>query len=239
MLGLFKSKKAFKQALPSNTTATNTRAPTTTISQDQEYERQRKIIAMQKTLEDMKVRIEEVYKKIDQKQTAVKDLIRNKRKTEAKRQLQTLKALQDEVAKQENMCIILEKTKIQLETANDTSKVVQVFKDAAELQKDVERNRDYLDDFLMEKKEREETNAEIGRILGEIAAGDQEEKDEIDRMYAEMESETLDEDIQKVNKEPLRNLPRASEIKSRVKEDKREVEESSIDKLLMESAGIH
>ncbi len=77
----------------------------TPLPQDQELERQRKLVQMQKTLEEMKEKIDIGYKKLEDKQMRIKELIRQNKKTEAKRQLQVFKCLQDELAKQENMTI--------------------------------------------------------------------------------------------------------------------------------------
>jgi len=234
MLGLFKKKNAPQQ---------NTRGPAEMSEQDKEFERKRKIVAMQKTLEEMRQRIDDSYRKIDSKQVIIKDLIRNKRKTEAKRHLVSLKALQEEVQKQENMCIILEKTKIQLEVTSDTSKVVDVFKDAATLQKEVERNRDYLEDYMVDKKDMEEQNAEIGRILNDLALGDPQEAEEIDQMYAALEGEALEENIDMVNKEPLRDVHRPAVIQSTANQSTRtntttqSMKESTIDDLLADMVG--
>jgi len=184
----------------------------------------------------MKERLEITTKKIDQKQDFVKSLIRDKKKAEAKRHLISLKQLQDEVSKQENMCIMLEKTKLQLETANDTSKVVQVFKDAASMQKDVEKNREYLEDFLVDKKEYQENNTEIARILDEIAIGDPNEMEEIDQMYADMERNALEGEIQRVNSVPLTNVEPGKPRVNTVTQSSKQVEDSSIDQLLAEAS---
>ncbi len=115
MLGLFGKKKAPEQKVKE------------LPSQEMELERQRKLVNMHKNLEEMKGKIEVYYQKVDQKQAEVKKLIREKKKNEAKRKLQILKTTQEELGKLESMCVILEKTKIQLEVANDTSKLVDVF----------------------------------------------------------------------------------------------------------------
>jgi len=250
MLKLFKRKKDkdTKTAAPTTTSHQTGYAhhPQVTAEQAALYERQRKLVSMQKTLEELKERIDINYKKIDQKQAMVKDLIRNKKKVEAKRHLISLKQLQEEVAKQENMCIMLEKSKIQLEGTQDVGQVVNALKTATEMQKDVERNRDYLEDFLVDKREMDQQNAEIGQLLNDIAAGDQDEKDEIDRMYAEMEGETIDEEISRVNRDPLKNVDKTriqqqqtiqTTQTNQARHQEKKVEESTIDDLLAQAAG--
>jgi len=227
VLGLFGKKKAPEQK------------QNTPSIQDAELERQRKLVQMQKTLEEMRQKIEIGYQKIDDKQAKVKDLIRQKKKNEAKRQLQVLKTFQEELAKQENMCIILEKTKIQLEVAADTSKMVDVFKDAVSLQKEAEKNREFLEDFLIEKKEMDDQNKEIGQLLSDIAAGDEQEKEELDDLYKELEQEVLDEQMEKINQDPLKNAtkPQVNTYQPQpVVQKQQQMEESSIDDLLKEAA---
>jgi len=251
MLKLFKRKKD-KDPKKNPTTTTTTAYPQSsshgpsyhpqlTAEQAANLERQRKLVSMQKTIEEIKERIDINYQKIDKKQALVKDLIRNKKKVEAKRQLLSLKQLQEEVAKQENMCIMLEKAKIQLEGTQDTKSVVDALKSASEMQKDVERNRDYLEDFLTDKREMDAQNAEIGNLLNDIAAGDQDERDEIDRLYDEMEGQALDEVISKVNREPLKNVERVTiqqtTVQTNQQVETKKVEESTIDDLLAQAAG--
>jgi hypothetical protein len=230
VLGLFGKKKAPEQKVNQPS------------AQDMELERQRKLVNMQKTLEEMREKIEVYYAKCDQKQAKVKELIRQKKKNEAKRQLQVLKAIQEELAKQENMCIILEKTKIQLEVAADTSKMVDVFKDAVSLQKEAEKNREFLEDFLIDKREMDEQNKEIGNLLNDIAAGTEEEKEEIDDLYKELEQEVLDEQIDNINNDPLKNATKP-QVQTHVQPantnthtQNKQMEESSIDDLLKEAA---
>lgn len=229
VLGLFGKKKAPEQ----------TKAPVQS-NQDAELERQRKLVQMQKTLEEMREKIEIGYKKVDEKQEKVKDLIRQKKKNEAKRQLQVLKTFQEELAKQENMCIILEKTKIQLEVAADTSKMVDVFKDAVSLQKEAEKNREFLEDFLIDKREMDEQNKEIGNLLSDIAAGDEQEKEELDDMYKELEQEVLDEKIDTINQDPLKNVTKpqvqTNAPQQSTYKQPQNLQESSIDDLLREAA---
>jgi len=229
MLGMFK-KKAPEQK----------QAPAPKLNPNDELERQRKLVQMQKTLEEMREKIDVGYRKIDEKQAKVKDLIRNKKKTEAKRHLQILKTFQEELAKQENMCIILEKTKIQLEVAADTSKMVDVFKDAVTLQKEAEKNREFLEDFLIDKKEMDEQNKEIGQLLNDIAAGDLQEQEDIDEMYKELEQEVIDEKIDGINQDPLKNAtkPQVNQNKPNVVPAAKvqNVEDSSIDDLLSQAA---
>jgi hypothetical protein len=223
MLGLFgKKKPEEKKAAP--------------VNQDAELERQRKLVSMQKTLEEMREKIEIGYKKIDDKQAKIKDLIRQKKKNEAKRQLQVLKTYQEELAKQENMCIILEKTKIQLEVAADTSKMVDVFKDAVSLQKEAEKNREFLEDFLMDKREMDEQNKEIGNLLNDIALGDEQEKEELDNMFAAMEQEVLDEQIDNINNDPLKGATKVQQTTIKSTTTTTKVEESSIDDLLSQAS---
>jgi len=226
VLGLFGKKKAPEQKAP---------IPS---AQDADLERQRKLVQMQKTLEEMRSKIDLGYQKIDEKQERVKELIRQKKKNEAKRQLQVLKTFQEELAKQENMCIILEKTKIQLEVAADTSKMVDVFKDAVSLQKEAEKNREFLEDFLIDKREMDEQNKEIGNLLNDIAAGDEQEKDELDEMYKQMEDEVLQGEIDKINQDPLKNAtkPTVNTYQPQPVVQKQQMEESSIDDLLKEAA---
>jgi len=227
VLGLFGKKKPEQKQAP------------VVSNQDQELERQRKLVSMQKTLEEMREKIEIGYKKIDDKQEKVKELIRAKKKNEAKRQLQVLKTFQEELAKQENMCIILEKTKIQLEVAADTSKMVDVFKDAVSLQKEAEKNREFLEDFLIDKREMDEQNKEIGNLLSDIAAGDEQEKEEIDDMYKELEQEVLDEKIDNINQDPLKNVTKP-QVHTNTQQQQvnkpQQMQESSIDDLLREAA---
>jgi len=245
MLKLFKRKKDkdTKQTLPTASSQPG-HHPQISAGQAAQYERQRKLVSMQKTIEEIRQKIDINYKKIDQKQNLVKDLIRNKKKVEAKRHLLSLKQLQEEVAKQENMCIMLEKSKIQLEGTQDTTSVIDALKSANEMQKDVERNRDYLEDFLVDKREMDAQNAEIGNLLNDIAAGDQDEKDEIDRMYAEIEGETLEEDISRINREPLKNVDKGIQQQKTIqstqpvsRHEQKQVEESTIDDLLAQAAG--
>ena len=209
----------------------------TPSAQDMELERQRKLVSMQKTLEEMKQKIDLGYAKVDQKQGIVKDLIRQKRKNEAKRQLQVLKTFQEELAKQENMCIILEKTKIQLEVANDTTKMVDVFKEASVMQKEMERNREFLEDYMLDKREMDEQNREISTLLSDIAAGDEQEREEIDDLYKQFEQEVIDEQIGTINQGPLKNVtqPQTQTQQQQASRQKKPVEESSIDDLLSQA----
>lgn len=184
MLALFKKK---------TTITSDLQAPPTMSNQEKELERQAKIASMQKNLDEINQKVEILYEKIEKKEASIKDLIRMKKKTEAKKQLPILKTLQNEVQKLENMSIIYEKTKIQIEAASDLSKITNTFKEAATLMKENESNREFLEDFLMDKRELDQQNAEIGLLLKEIASGTQEEVEEIDKMFADMENEVLEE----------------------------------------------
>ncbi len=172
--------------------------------QDKELERQTKLVSMKKTLEEMKEKIEADYQKVGQIQAQVKKLISEKKKNEAKRQIQILKAIQQELVKQENMCLMLEKTKIQLEGIDGTNKITDALKDAVGFQKEAEKNREFLEDFLMEKREMDENNKAISKLLNDLAAGDEEEREEIDEMYKGIEFEVHGEEMNK-NKNPLKN----------------------------------
>jgi len=193
ILGLFGPKKAPEQK------------PKQPSAQDVELERQRKLVGMQKTLEEMREKIEAYYQRVDQKQAKVKELICQRKKNEAKRELQILKAIQEELAKQENLCIILEKTKIQLEVAADTTKMVDVLKDGISLQKDIEKDREFLDGFIIEKREMDEQNREISNLLSEIAGGTEQEQEEIDELYQEYEQQVRNEQYENFNNSPLKN----------------------------------
>jgi hypothetical protein len=117
-----------------------------------------------------------------------------------------LKTLQEELAKQENMCIILEKMKIQLDVASETQKMVEVFKDASNMMKESEKNAEFLEDFLLDQKEMNEKSKEVGNLLNEIAQGDQEERDAVDHMFAKMEKEVMDDEMNTINDKPLKNV---------------------------------
>jgi len=105
--------------------------PTQQQNQEIELEKQRKIVQMHKTLEEIKQSMDKGYKQLDLKQEKIKELIRQKKKSEAKRSLILLKALQDELAKLENMSVLLEKQIIQVETADSTSQVIHALKTAS------------------------------------------------------------------------------------------------------------
>jgi Snf7. len=235
MFGLFKKKN--------DNPAPKANQPDPKKDQEAELERQRKLVQMQKTLEEMREKIDIGYKKLDEKQNKIKDLIRQKRKAEAKRQLQVFKTFQEELAKQENMCIILEKTKIQLEVAAETSKMVEVFKDAMSLQKEVEKNVDFLQDFLLDKKEMDEQNKQVGDLLSEIAAGDEQEIEDVERMYKELEGEIMDEKLDDINADPLINAKQP--IKEKVNPQistttvSSKQEEASLDDLLSQAANYN
>lgn len=212
--------------------------------QEADLERQRKLVQMQKTLEEMREKIEIGYKKLDEKQNKIKELIRQKKKNEAKRQLQVFKTFQEELAKQENMCIILEKTKIQLEVASETSKMIDVFKDAMTLQKEAEKNREFLEDFLLDKKEMDDQNKEIGKLLSDIAAGDEEEQEEIDQMYKDLEQEVLDDKLDEINTVPVKDAPIKNKVPVMQKNStattiSNKQEESSLDDLLSQAANYN
>lgn len=50
--------------------------------------------------------------------------------------------------------------------------MVEVFKDAMEIQKEQEQNRDFLEDYLLDQREAQEANKEVGYLLNELAQGD-------------------------------------------------------------------
>lgn len=235
VLGLFGKKKPEEKKPTAQAQAKS--------SQDAELERQRKLVNMQKTLEEIREKIDDGYKKIDDKQAKIKDLIRQKKKNEAKRHLQVMKTYQEELAKQENMCIILEKTKIQLEVAHDMDAMVNVFKDVAVLQKEAEKNLDFLQDFAIDQQEIQQQNKEISELLGSIAQGDDEEKEAVDEMYKELEQQVLDEQIDGINDDPLKNAvkPQVQPVTTNTSttissKASAKIEESSIDDLLSQAA---
>ena len=84
--------------------------------------------------------------------------------------------------------------------------MIDVFKDAMTLQQEQEKNRDFLEDFLLDKKEMDEQNKEVGNLLNEIAAGDVEEQEEVDRMFKEFENEAFDDQLDALNDIPLQNV---------------------------------
>jgi hypothetical protein len=96
--------------------------------------------------------------------------------------------------------------KIQLDVASETQKMVEVFKDASNMMKESEKNAEFLEDFLLDQKEMNEKSKEVGNLLNEIAQGDQEEIDAVDDMFAEMEKEVMDDEMNAINDKPLKNV---------------------------------
>ncbi len=155
---------------------------------DMDLERQRQLLKMQRTLEEMREIIDVKYQKIDQKETKAKDLIREKKKNEAKRQLKILKGMLEEIAKQENMYQILEKTKIQLESTADTSKIVEILKDPFSRQiirTEDERSREFIEELFVDQGEKDEVFQGINRLLDDLVDVCYDE--EIEIMYKKYE----------------------------------------------------
>mmetsp|Transcript_78646 Transcript_78646/g.109270 ORF Transcript_78646/g.109270 Transcript_78646/m.109270 type:complete len:125 (+) Transcript_78646:74-448(+) len=109
------------------------------------------------------------------------------------------------------MCIILEKTKIQIEAARDVNNITDALRDAKTLQAEAEKSRDFLEDFLLDQREMDEQNKEIGKLLSDIATGDDEQQEEIDEMYKQFEQEVLDNQLDAVNNQPLVNAQKPVE----------------------------
>lgn len=105
------------------------------------------------------------------------------------------------MVKLESMCIILEKTKIQLEAAADIGRMTTILREANSLTEEISRNRDFLEDYLLEKQEFDAQNKEVNSLINEIAVGSVEDQDEVEKMYDDLCKETLDEQIGDINLE--------------------------------------
>jgi len=181
--------------------------PNQPSTQDIPLERQRKnLMKMEKALEELRERIETYKQKAAEKQATIKELVSQQKKKEAQGQLQVLKVIKAEIDKQESLYVILEKTKIELEASANIFPVVDALKEAVILQKEAEKNKEYLEDIVSEQKEMDEQNKEISSILRESAAVNEQAKDEIDELYKEFEIVVLDEEINDINKDPLKNV---------------------------------
>lgn len=114
----------------------------------------RKLVEMEKTIVIANSRIEVANLALADKEQSIRDLIRNKKKNEAKRQLQVFKTMQDEIIKQKNLLTLLEKTKIQVESAIMAKDLIKGLKDGINIQKSSMKQKMSLKISLLINKNR-------------------------------------------------------------------------------------
>jgi len=209
-------------------------------AQELEQERQRKKLEkMEKVLEEMREKMETYKQKADEKQASIKQLINQNKRKEAQGQLQVLKTIKAEIEKQENLCVILEKTKLQLEVAVNTYPVVDIMKEAASLQKEYEEKKEFFEDFISERREMDEQNKEISSILKESANVSEQGNEEIDELYKVFEQAVIDDQIDSINKDPLKNVikPRDTQpVQVNIDAQAKQAEDKELDDLLEKAA---
>lgn len=200
---------------------------------DQQVEQQRTLAQLSKKVAEANERIDKLYSKIEKQETKIKELISKGKKTEAKRQLITFKMNQEELVKAENIVTILEKAKIQLESSLETSSMVTILRDVNQVQTTINASRDVIEDVLMERKELEQDEKEMGALIAELANNGC-ESEEIDELYAKFEEDLLGKKITDINSNPVN-----AEISVRKKPEqirKQPVIEDALEEVLQQAA---
>lgn len=168
-----------------------------------QVKQQQALVSLTKELAASKERIDQQYEKIEKQETKIKELIAKGKRTEAKRQLMTFKNLQAQLEQQENLITTLEKTKVQLEASLSTKSMIDVLAKANEIQKQLDSNRDQIEDVLMDRKELEQDQKEISNLISELANGTEEEKEELDDLFKQYEKQVFEEKAMSINTNPV------------------------------------
>jgi len=207
----------------------------------EQVQQQQGLAKLAKQLAESKERIDLQYAKIEKQEAKIKELIAKGKRTEAKRQLMTFKMLQEELMKSENLVTTLEKAKVQLEASLETKSMIDALKTANEIQKQLDQNRDQIEDVLMDRKELEQDQKEISNLISELANGTEEEREEIDELYKQYEKEVFEEKAMNLNTKPV-NVNVNTTIKEQPqqqyvsKQPQQQKVEDPLDDLLQQSA---
>lgn len=169
----------------------------------EQAQQQQTLVTLSEQLAESKDRIDTMYTKIEKQETKIKDLISRGKRTEAKRQLMTFKMIQDELVKSENLVTTLEKAKVQLEASLEINSMIGVLRTANEIQKQLDANRDEIENVLMDRKDLEQDQKDLSNLISELANGTEEEREEINELYEKYEHEVLGEQIMNINAKPV------------------------------------
>lgn len=203
----------------------------------QQLQQQQTLAKLSKQLAESKERIDNSYIKIEKQEAKVKELISKGKRNEAKRQLMTFKMLQQELIKQENLVTTLEKAKVQLEASVETKNMIDVLKQANEIQKDIDSHRDELEDVLMDRKDLEMDQKEISNLIAELANGTEEEREEIDDLYKQYEQEVFQDKADQINQATLNtNVQPTKQHVQPQQQQQAHKQEDALEDLLQQSA---
>jgi len=180
-------------------------AQATPSEKDQEFKNQEKLVSIKKATEESRQNVEKFYEKLTRKEAQIKELLKQNKRDEARRQLALFKTMKDQIVNLENLCTTLEKELIKLEVSMQSANLVKALQTANELQKDQEKLRDNLENIVMDLKEKEAQEAEIKNLLQELSTGNPEENEEIDNMLGEFEKQVMEEKMDNLNGVPVKN----------------------------------
>ena len=170
----------------------------------EQVQQQQALAKLAKQLAESKEKIDAQYAKIEKQEAKIKDLISKGKRTEAKRQLMTFKMLQDELVKSENLVTTLEKAKVQLEASLETKSMIDALRVANDIQRQLDSNRDQIEDVLMDRKDLEQDQKDISNLISELANGTEEEREEIDELYKQYEQEIFMAKADGINLNPVK-----------------------------------
>jgi len=169
----------------------------------QDLQQQQALARLNKQLAESKEKIDLSYEKVEKQELKIKELIAKGKRTEAKRQLVTFKMLQQELVNQENLVTTLEKAKVQLENSVMTKNMIEALETANLAQKQLASEQDKIERVLEDRRDLELDQKDINNLIAELANGTEDEKEEIDELYAQYEKEVFEDQAFKINTQTL------------------------------------
>ena len=170
-----------------------------------DFAKQEKLVSIKKATEESRKSVEDFYTKLTRKENQIKDLLKQNKRDEARRQLGLFKTMKDQIINLENLCTTLERELIKLEVNMQSEKLVEVFKTANDLLKGQDKFRDDLENLVMDLKERDAQDQELKNLMQELVQGNPEETEEIDQLMNQFEQEVVDEKMNSITNVPVKN----------------------------------
>jgi len=179
-----------------------------------------------------------IQKNADKAYEEAKQHIANKNKERAMFALKRRKLYETYLRDTENQYAILQKSILDVESAIMTSNYLEVLKSANDLIKeiDVAKQMETIQEIGMDIKERENQTKEFNRLFEEHHI------DDVDDLYNQFAQEIFEEDVNKINNEPLKADKQAniiseeSQVEVRKEEQQEEQEEDEVSKQLQQLA---
>jgi len=156
--------------------------------------------------EQSRLNVDKYYEKLTTKEQQIKQLLRQNKKEEARRQLTMFKVMKDQIIHLEQLCSTLEKELIKLEVNIQSGNLINALQTAQSMQKDQEKLRDNLENIVMDLKDKEAQENEIKNLLTELNAENPEEQEELDSMLSEFERQVVEDKMKSITNAPVKQI---------------------------------